>query len=149
MFVGFAARVGVRRWGPALVGVGGGPDLPHDRRTPFGHVRGPLKNVPAVEAPREEALGEAVTTLQTGDSMIDREKVLAVLHKRFPAASSDQLAAAANAIVGLDDEWEDVTSREPELGYHHSMQCSEICYLAEQVQMGAQFRIFKKRFESV
>jgi hypothetical protein len=77
--------------------------------------------------------------------MIDREKVLTVLHKRFPGASVDQLAAAANAIVGLDDEWEDVTSREAELGYNYSLQCSEICYLAEQVQQGTEFRIFMKR----
>ncbi len=81
--------------------------------------------------------------------MIDREKVLTVLHKRFPAATPDQLAAAANAIVGLDDEWEDVTAREPEFGYHYSAQCGEICYLAEQAQLGAQFRIFRKRLESV
>jgi len=77
--------------------------------------------------------------------MIDREKVLSVLQKRFPGSTPDQLAAAANAIVGLDDEWIDVTSRESELGYHFSVQCSEICYLADQVQQGGEFRIFKKR----
>ncbi len=55
------------------------------------------------------------------------------------------LGAAANAIVGLDDEWEDVTGHEPELGYHFSTQCSEICYVAEQVQAGAQFRLLKRR----
>jgi hypothetical protein len=77
--------------------------------------------------------------------MIDREKVLAVLHKRFPGATPDQVAAAANAIVGLQDDWEDVTHREPELGYHFSIQCGEICYLAEQTQLGSEFRIFKKR----
>ncbi len=77
--------------------------------------------------------------------MIDREKVLAVLHKRFPGATPDQFAAAANAIVGLDDEWEDVTTHEAEFGYHFSVQCGEICYLAEQVQQGGQFRIFRKR----
>jgi hypothetical protein len=77
--------------------------------------------------------------------MIDREKVLAVLHKRFPGATCEQVAAAANAIVGLEDEWEDVTHREPELGYHFSIQCGEICYLAEQTELGAQFRIFKRR----
>jgi hypothetical protein len=77
--------------------------------------------------------------------MIDREKVLAVLHKRFPGSTLDQLAAAANAIVGLDDEWEDVTGKEPELGYHFSVQCGEICFLADQVQQGAQFRLLMKR----
>jgi hypothetical protein len=77
--------------------------------------------------------------------MIDREKVLAVLHKRFPTGTADQLAAAANAIVGLGDEWEDVTCHEPELGYHFSSQCSDICYVAEQVRLGAQFRLLKRR----
>ncbi len=77
--------------------------------------------------------------------MIDREKVLAVLQKRFPGSSADQLAAAANAILGLDDEWEDVSGREREFGYHFSIQCGEICYLADQVQRGAQFRLLKKR----
>jgi hypothetical protein len=37
--------------------------------------------------------------------VIDREKVLAVLRKRFPDAASHDLAAAANAIVGLDPEY--------------------------------------------
>jgi hypothetical protein len=37
--------------------------------------------------------------------VIDREKVLAVLRKRFPDAASQDLAAAANAIVGLDPEY--------------------------------------------
>jgi hypothetical protein len=77
--------------------------------------------------------------------MIDREKVLAVLRRRFSDATPEQLAAAANAIVGLDDEWEDVTDHEPEFGYHFSTQCGEICYLAEQSQLGGQFRVFRKR----
>jgi hypothetical protein len=37
--------------------------------------------------------------------VIDREKVLAVLLKRFPCASAADLAAAANAIVGLTPEY--------------------------------------------
>ncbi len=80
--------------------------------------------------------------------MIDREKVLAVLQKRFPGSASDQVAAAANAIVGLEDEWEDVTEREPELGYHFSVQCGEICYLADQVRQGAELRVFLRRSSS-
>jgi hypothetical protein len=77
--------------------------------------------------------------------MVDREKVLAVLAKRFPGSTAEQQAAAANAIVGLDDEWEEVTDREAELGYHFSIQCSDICYLANEVENGAKFRLFKKR----
>jgi len=77
--------------------------------------------------------------------MIDREKVLAVLQKRFPGSTLDQRAAAANAIVGLGDEWVDVTAREPELGYHASAQCAEICFLADEHQQGTEFRILMKR----
>ena len=81
--------------------------------------------------------------------MLDREKILAVLHKRFPTAPPADLAAAANAIVGLEDEWEDVTAHEPEFGYHFSAQCSEICYLAEQAGRGGRFRVFRRRASDV
>jgi hypothetical protein len=77
--------------------------------------------------------------------MIDREKVLAVLRKRFNGASPEQLAAAANAIVGLPEEWEEVTDRDDQLGYHYSPNCSDICYLAQQVERGDQFRLFRRR----
>jgi hypothetical protein len=38
--------------------------------------------------------------------MIDREKVTSVLIRRFPHASHGEIAAAANAIVGLGHEYE-------------------------------------------
>ncbi|HSC27762.1 MAG TPA: hypothetical protein VLD67_10840 [Vicinamibacterales bacterium] len=77
--------------------------------------------------------------------MVDREKVLTVLRKRFPGARPEQLAGAANAIVGLEEEWEEVTDREDQLGYHYSVQCSDICYLAQQVERGDTFRLFRRR----
>jgi hypothetical protein len=40
--------------------------------------------------------------------MIDRQKLEALLTNRFPNSKVDQIAAAANAIMGLDDEWEEV-----------------------------------------
>ena len=40
--------------------------------------------------------------------MIDREEVLAVLDRRFPGAPRAERAAAANAIVGLDQEFDPV-----------------------------------------
>jgi hypothetical protein len=40
--------------------------------------------------------------------MIDRQKLEVLLTKRFPGAKGDQIAAAANAIMGMDDEWEEV-----------------------------------------
>lgn len=44
--------------------------------------------------------------------MVDREKVLVVLRKRFPSARSEDIAAAANAIVGLDLEYVPLESAE-------------------------------------
>jgi hypothetical protein len=76
--------------------------------------------------------------------MIDREKVLAVLQKRFPGAAADQVAAAANAIVGLADEWLDVTARQPDLNYCASACCAETCFIADQRQQGFEFRILRK-----
>jgi hypothetical protein len=40
--------------------------------------------------------------------MLDRQKVEAILSCRFPGAPRAQLAAAANAIMGLPEEWEEV-----------------------------------------
>ena len=77
--------------------------------------------------------------------MVDREKVLTVLAKRFPGAAPEQVAATANAIVGLPEEWEEVTAHEKELGYHSSPRCSRICYLAQQVDEGDRFRLFRRR----
>jgi hypothetical protein len=77
--------------------------------------------------------------------MVDREKVLAVLRRRFPGSKPDQVAAAANAIVGLEDEWEDVSAKEVELGYHFSPTCTDICYIAQQVERGDSFRLLRKR----
>lgn len=77
--------------------------------------------------------------------MIDRDKVLAVLAKRFPQAPPVERAAAANAIVGLDHDWEDVTDREGEMGYHYSATCSDVCYLAQQAERGDTFKLFRRR----
>ena len=43
---------------------------------------------------------------------LDREKVLAVLVKRFPHARPEERAAAANAILGLEEDWEEITDRD-------------------------------------
>jgi hypothetical protein len=77
--------------------------------------------------------------------MIDREKVLAVLTKRFPEAARENVAAAANAIVGLDEEWEEVTNRDDDRRYHDSSHCVDVCYLAQRAERGDSFRLFRRR----
>jgi hypothetical protein len=65
--------------------------------------------------------------------MIDRQKLETLLWRRFPGASRDQVAAAANAIMGLDDEWEEVTP------------CAEACVVARGAVDGNEFRVLKRR----
>ena len=40
--------------------------------------------------------------------MLDREKIVAVLMRRFPGSTPEQIATAANALVGLEDEWMEI-----------------------------------------
>ena len=60
--------------------------------------------------------------------MLDRETIVAVLKKRFAGASMDQVAAATDAIVGLEDEWEELAiDADP---------CSTTCYLTVAMEPG-------------
>ena len=47
---------------------------------------------------------------------MDRQKIEAILRCRF-GATDQQVAAAANALMGLGEEWEEVSNRNQELGY--------------------------------
>lgn len=77
--------------------------------------------------------------------MLDRQKLEAILSRRFPGSTSHQVAAAANAIMGLSDEWEEVLHAESQFGYHHSSECGNICYLAREAEDGTEFRLFRRR----
>ena len=77
--------------------------------------------------------------------MIDRQKLEAILSRRFPGSARDQIAAAANAIMGLSDEWEEVLHEDHQFGYHYSSECANICYLAQGAELGAEFRLFRRR----
>jgi hypothetical protein len=77
--------------------------------------------------------------------MLDRQKVEAILVRRFPGSATDTIAAAANAIMGLRDEWEEVLHQDEQFGYHYSDRCSDICYLAREAEDGSEFRLFRRR----
>jgi hypothetical protein len=79
--------------------------------------------------------------------MLDREKVVAVLKRRFPGAAAEQVAAAANAIVGLDDEWIELATLFA-TGDQLPPACADCCYLAEAARAGGNFRVFKRVEES-
>jgi hypothetical protein len=63
--------------------------------------------------------------------MMDRQKVETILMRRFPGAGHPQIAAAANAIMGLPDEWDDVGG--------------DIARLVCEAKAGAEFKILRRR----
>jgi hypothetical protein len=69
--------------------------------------------------------------IQVACVMVDREKVLAVLRRRFPGATDMDVAAAANAIVGLADEWREVET-------------ADLHELIERLRHGHEFRLFER-----
>ena len=64
--------------------------------------------------------------------MLDRQKLETILIRRFPGATRDQIAVSANAIMGLDEEWEEI-------------QCHDFAALAAQVENGEEVRVLKRR----
>jgi hypothetical protein len=72
-----------------------------------------------------------------GAAMLDREKIVAVLKRRFASAGASQIAAAANAILGLEDEWEEVPAED-------RVPCTDKCYLATSIEQGARILVLKK-----
>jgi len=76
--------------------------------------------------------------------MVDREKVIAILRKRFPGAPVDEVAAAGNAIVGLRDEWREVENFEGQIECHlDSCKCEDPNWFIGQIVQGRRFKLFE------
>ena len=71
----------------------------------------------------------------SGLVMLDRQKIEAILSRRFPGATHPQIAAAANAIMGMDDEWEELPGH-------------QIGDATREVDRGAELRFFRRRESS-
>jgi hypothetical protein len=72
--------------------------------------------------------------------MVDREKVIVVLRRRFPAARPEEIATAANAIVGLEPEY-----RAIEIAEIHRLEClaGREAFTAEDVASG-RLRLYRR-----
>jgi hypothetical protein len=67
--------------------------------------------------------------------MLDRQKLETILLRRFPGARRDQIAASANAIMGLDEEWEEI----------HCDDFAVLAAFASQVDEAEEVRVLKRR----
>jgi hypothetical protein len=82
---------------------------------------------------------------KVGIAMLDREKLEAILRRRFSGATDQQVATAANAIMGLGEEWEEVVKRYYEPGYDGSSDCGNVCCLERDLGGGAEIRVLRRR----
>lgn len=73
--------------------------------------------------------------------MLDREKIMAVLKHRFPGATPEQVGAAANALVGLDDEWVEIQVPADRA----ATMCADSCWL-RRVLHGRDLKLFSRTF---
>jgi len=74
--------------------------------------------------------------------MLDRQQVETLLYRRFPGASIGQVAAAANALMGLKEEWDEITDADP----HFPAACARVCYLtSEHGESRSELRLFQRR----
>jgi hypothetical protein len=64
--------------------------------------------------------------------VFDRQKIETVLLRRFPGATREQIAVSANALMGMDEEWEEV-------------QCHDFEALAAEKAAGEEFRVLRRR----
>jgi hypothetical protein len=59
--------------------------------------------------------------------------------------SKEKLADLLREIQALSDEWEEVPISHREMGYSMSVNCPDICCLAEQIYEGNVFKFYRKR----
>ncbi len=57
----------------------------------------------------------------------------------------DKLQELVNEIVALEGDWEEMSVSHSDMGYSASVNCADICWLAEQVDRGAVIKLFRKR----
>ena len=74
--------------------------------------------------------------------MLDRQQVETLLYRRFPGASNGQVAAAANALMGLKEEWDEITHADRQF----AAACARVGYLVtEQGESRSKVRLFRRR----
>ena len=82
--------------------------------------------------------------------MILKSDIQRVLQEYFGTMTDARtINLAADEIVDLEVEWEQLDVPIEELGFTKAVNCPDICFLAEQVYKGETIRLFRKRKEKV
>lgn len=78
--------------------------------------------------------------------MIPRAELVELLRKRLHDAwSQHRIDELASEILDLESGWEEIDISHSDMGYSTSATCSEICWLAEQIDRGAIIKLYRKK----
>jgi len=70
------------------------------------------------------------------------ELLRARLHDVVPQQGIDRLVGE---ILDLESEWEEMEIPHSDMGYSTSANCSEICWLADQIDRGSIIKLYRKK----
>jgi len=78
--------------------------------------------------------------------MIPEKELEELLQSRLQGSiSPTQIQSLLLDIRRLGNEWEEVNVAHKEMGYSMSVNCPDICWLADQVYQGESIRMFRKK----
>jgi hypothetical protein len=78
--------------------------------------------------------------------MIPRRELSELLQQRLTAyMPAEKVEELIGDILGLEEGWEELDVAHRDMGYSMSVNCSDICWLADQVDRGAVFKLFRKK----
>jgi len=78
--------------------------------------------------------------------MIPRTELAGLLRNRLgDYLSNEKLDELATEILSLEGGWEELDVTHKEMGYSMSVNCTDICWLANQVDHGAVIRMCRKK----
>lgn len=80
------------------------------------------------------------------NSMIPQNELEELLRNRLKdSITPQQIELLLGDVTKLSNEWEEMDVTHKEMGYSMSVNCPDICWLADQVYQGARIRMFRKK----
>jgi hypothetical protein len=81
-----------------------------------------------------------------GKAMVPRRELQELLQNRLKAVLAQQeFRDLLTEIDRLEDDWEEMNVAHREMGYSMSVNCPDICWLADQVYNGAKIKLYRRR----
>jgi hypothetical protein len=78
--------------------------------------------------------------------MVPRRELEELLQNRLKGVLPQQeFRDLVTEIERLEDDWEEMKVAHREMGYSMSVNCPDICWLADQVYSGAQIKLYRRK----